>query len=126
MTFFIDENLSWQLAAGMKGFGESVISLREKFPRGTEDVDWLKFVGEEGMVLVTRDEKIRWRPAELAALREHRVGTFFLGGKNLSRCELIQQLVRNWPRMKESANKTTPPYAFRVPRSGTKFVRIVL
>ena len=34
--------------------------------------------------------------------REYQVGAFFMGGKNLRRCQLIQQLVRNWPRMKEA------------------------
>ncbi len=126
MTFFIDENLSPALAAGMKGFGESVIHLSGNFPRGTEDVVWLKFVGEKGMAVVTRDKRMRWRPAELAAVKVHRVGTFFLGGKSRTRCELIQQLVRNWPRMKKLAKTTTPPFAFVVPPSGAKIGKIEL
>ena len=120
MRFFFDNNLSPQLAAGMKGFGEDVIHLTDIFPPEVEDTELLARVGSEGWCLVTRDDKIRYRPAESRAIREHRVGAFFMGGKNLRRFELIQQLVRNWPRMKELADKTKRPFAFRVPPKGAK------
>ncbi len=124
MTFFIDNNLSQALAKGMHGFGEDVIHLVDKFPSTARDEEWLKYVGKNDMCLVTRDEKIRSRPNELAALKNHKVGAFFLGGKNLSRCTIIQQLVRNWPRMKEYSAKTPRPFAFRVPANGTTFQKL--
>ena len=126
MKFFIDENLGFQLAAGMSGFGESAVHLTEVFERGAQDVDWLRYVGENDLILVTRDERVRWNPAELLALKDHSVGAFFLGGKNRSRCDLIQQLVRNWPRMKELERKTRRPFAFKVPPSGSKLVSLPL
>lgn len=126
MTFFVDNNLSTALAAGMKGFGEDVVHLQDRFPEDAADSDWLAHIGSEGWFLITRDERIRYRPSEWKALKEHQVGAFFLGGKNRSRCDLIQQLVRNWPRMKESAAKTRRPFAFRVPPSGTKYTPLPL
>ena len=120
MKFFFDNNLSPQLAAGMKGFGEDVVHLTDIFPPEVEDTELLARVGSEGWCLVTRDDKIRYRPAESRAIREHRVGAFFMGGKNLRRFELIQQLVRNWPRMQELAGKTKRPFVFRVPPKGAK------
>ena len=126
ITFFIDNNLSPQLAIGMRGFGEAVEHLQDLFNEDADDTEWLQYVGRRGLVLITRDISIRRRPAELAALRDHRVGAFFLGGKNLGRCDLIQQLVRNWPRMKQMSIKTRRPFAFRVPPRGTKFVSIPL
>ena len=126
MTFFVDNNLSVQMAEGMAAFGESVVHLKELFSPDEEDAVWLEHIGREGMTLITRDERIRSRPNELEALRANGVGAFFLGGKNRNRCELIRQLVRNWPRMKELAGKTKRPFAFRVPPSGTKFVSLPL
>ena len=126
MTFFFDNNLSEYLVRGMRAFGEDVVHLRDIFKEDAEDVVWLKFVGETGLVLITRDLEVRWNPAELAALRNHRVGAFFLGGKNLNRCRLIQQVVRNWPRIKEYAARLRPPYAIRIPPRGTKFTHINL
>jgi hypothetical protein len=126
LRFFVDNNLSERLANGMKAFGEDVIHLKEIFPGSTEDVSWLKYVGDGGLFLVTRDERVRWNPAEIKAIRDYRVGAFFLGGKNRSRCELIQQLVRNWPRMKELATTTNRPFAYRIPPSGNKFTLLPL
>ena len=126
MKFFIDNNLSPGLAKGMKAFGEDVVHLKEVLPEDIDDSDWLAHIGSKGWCLVTRDDRIRYRPAESAALREHGVGAFFMGGKNLNRCQLIQQLVRNWPRMKELAGKTRVPFAFRVPPTGTRFRAVEL
>jgi len=121
MRFFIDNNLSEQLARGMAEFGEDVVHLKKFFAADTDDEVWLERIGSEGWFLITRDDRVRFRPAELTALKENRVGAFFLAGKNLNRCQLIQQLVRNWPRIKEHAKRTRPPFAFRVPPSGAKF-----
>lgn len=126
MKFFFDNNLSENLTKGMQAFGEDVVHLKEIFAEDALDTEWLKHIGENGLVLITRDERVRWNPAEIKALRNHKVGAFFLGGKNLNRCKLIQQVVRNWPRIKEYARKGRPPYAFRVPPRGTKFTTINL
>lgn len=126
MTFFFDNNLSERLTKGLRAFGEDVIHLKERFSEDTADAVWLKYVGENGFSLITRDERVRRNPAELTALRTYKVGVFFLGGKNMDRCKLTQQIVRNWPRIKEYSEKTRVPFAFRVPPTGTKFVSIPL
>ena len=106
MKFFVDNNLSKDLADGMKAFGESVSHLQDHFPENAGDAEWLPFIGSNDYILITRDERIRSKPAELRALRIYKVGAFFLGGKHRTRCQLIQQLVRNWPQIKELAGKT--------------------
>jgi predicted nuclease of predicted toxin-antitoxin system len=128
MRFFIDNNLSPHLAEGLKGFGEDVIHKLEMFPPDTDDVVWLEYIGKKGLVLITRDENIRWNPAEIKAIRDYKVAAFFLGGKNRSRCQLIQQVVKNFPRIKEYSNRFSrrKPYSFRVPPTGTKFTRVTL
>lgn len=126
MKFFFDNSLSENLAKGLKAFGEDAMLLKDKFAADAPDKEWLKYIGENGILLVSRDDRVRHRPIELQALKQNGVGAFFLGGKNRNRCELIQQVVRNWPRMKQLAGGTSRPFAFRVPPSGTKFVSILL
>ena len=126
MRFIVDENLSPHMARGMREFGEQVEHLLDHFAMGTADETWLPVVGQREQILITRDDSIRWRPAQLAALRRYKVGAFFLGGKNRSRCDLIRQIVRNWPRIKERAAKEPRPFAFRIPPTGTKITRIEL
>ena len=126
MTFFFDNNLSPAVVRGLRGFGEDVRHLTELFTPNTPDVEWLKRIGNENWILVTRDERVRRNPAELNAFKRYNVRAFFLGGKNRTRCDMIQQIVRNWPRMKEFANRLRPPFAFRIPPSGTKFSKLTL
>ena len=126
LKFFFDNNLSVQMADGMKAFGENVTHLQHHFSDNAKDVEWLPWIGENEYFLVSRDDAIRRHPAELASLKNAKVGAFFLGGKNRNRCEIIRQLVRNWPQIKQYADKTDRPFAFRVPPSGTKFDRINL
>ena len=126
MKFFFDNNLSPRLVRGLLEFGEDVTHLRDQYPADVPDQDWLPDIGAKGWVLVTRDERVRRNPSELAAINIHKVGAFFLGGKNLSHWELIQQVVRNWIRMKELADKTAKPFAFRVAPHGSTLDRIPL
>lgn len=126
MTFLIDENLGEPLARGMKAFGEEVVHLRDRFPQGTSDEVVLEKLGKDGWFLITRDDRIRRRPGELAALKQHGVGAFFLGGKKLGRCAIIRQLVRNWHRIKEHSNSQRPPFALRIPATGTRITSLPL
>ena len=129
MKFLLDNNLSRHLAEGLRGFGEKdVMHLTDRFPDDTDDATLLKYMGEEHIFFITRDLRIRWKPAEIRALKDYNIGAFFLGGKNQSRCQLIQQLVRHWPKIKEhSLNyRNKRPFAFRVPPTGTKFTKISL
>jgi predicted nuclease of predicted toxin-antitoxin system len=124
MKFFFDNNISENPAQGMKAFGEQVFHLREKFPPDASDEEWLKYIGENGIVLLTRDKNIRYNPAEVGTLRRYKIKAFFLRGKNLNRCSMIQQIVRNWPKIKQLPGNCSAPFAFGIPPNGTKFTQI--
>ncbi len=126
MTFFFDNNLSKQLSDGMRAFGEDATHLLDHFEPGAEDQVWIPKIAANGWFLITRDEEIRRRPAEKSALVASKLGVFFLGGKQRTRCQIIRQLVRHWPRIKELAAKTRPPFAFKIPPSGTSIQEISL
>ena len=56
--------------------GEEVIRLQERFDRGTEDEKWLRKAGSEGLVIITKDGRLRYRPNERAALIEANTAVF--------------------------------------------------
>jgi predicted nuclease of predicted toxin-antitoxin system len=124
MKFFFDNNLSEHLANGLKAFGEDVVHLKDCFQCNEKDTIWLKYLGENNIFLITRDEHVRFNPTEIQTIKQSNVGAFFIGGKNLTRCAIIQQVVRNWPRIKAFSAKTKLPFLFRIPPSGTKFIRL--
>jgi hypothetical protein len=126
MKYVFDENLSTSLVRGLKEFGEDVNHITEFFPQGTVDEEWLKFLGKNKWYLITRDKRIHRRPIEKDALKRFGVGSFFLQGKNMSRWELVRQVIIIWHRVIEKAESTQVPFAYQISRSGRKIERIML
>lgn len=52
------------------------------------DVDWLAVAGQRGWVVLMKDEKIRYRQAERAALVTHGVRAFCLTSGNVRAAEM--------------------------------------
>lgn len=125
MTFVIDNNIGLGVAQGMRCFGEDVTHLTEHFREDMPDPEWLAEVGQRGWFVLTRDNRIRSRTNERIAVKRYSVGVFFLAGKSQTTCQIIQQLIRNWPRIKDYARNHNPPFAIRIPPSGTKLTKLV-
>jgi hypothetical protein len=81
--FFVDEN---DLALGKaldEAHGDVVYPGHPGLPevrRGSPDDVWLPVVGERQLLVITRDQRIRYRPVEKQAWVEHRVRGFVLTG----------------------------------------------
>jgi hypothetical protein len=125
LKFIVDENLGPPIAHGMAGFKEPIVHVAdcEDLGKGVQDPTLLEYIGRKGWFLLTIDKKISKNPEEKHSFRKHKIGAFFLGGDHRSNCFRIQQLVRNWPKIKELAAKTTRPFVYRVRPTGTKIER---
>ncbi len=60
-----------------------------------EDVEWLTYAGENNMAVLHKDERIRRRTAELAAIREHSIRAFVLTNGNLRFAEQARRFDAN-------------------------------
>jgi hypothetical protein len=82
--FFVDENdlalgkLLAQQHGGMVYPGHQDLP---EVPRGTLDDDWLPVIGRRRLVVITRDQRIRYRSAEKRAWVDHGVRGFVLTGR---------------------------------------------
>lgn len=56
--------------------GERLFRLQDLFERGTEDEKWLRRAGAQGLVVITKDGRLRYRPNERAALIEANTAVF--------------------------------------------------
>ncbi|MCH8877709.1 MAG: DUF5615 family PIN-like protein [Chloroflexi bacterium] len=126
MTVFFDMNLSPALVRGLAEFGEDVVHLTDVFPPATPDALWLANIGQRGWILVTRDRAITRRPVERAALKKHKVGAFYLLGKDMNTWDQVRQVIRCWHRILELGSKTKRPFAFKVSRAGRKIEALSL
>lgn len=94
-TLFIDrEAWSGKLGAALRLANIPFEAHRDHFAHDTPDVDWLREVGRKGWLVLTRDQNIRRKPNELAALREAGVILFAFTSGNLSAQETADIVVR--------------------------------
>ncbi len=82
--FFVDEN---DLALG-KALAERHDDIfypghpdLAEVPRGSLDDDWLPMIGRKSLVVITRDQRIRYRPVEKRMWVVHGVRGFVLTGR---------------------------------------------
>ena len=98
--FFVDENdlaLGKALAAIHEGVVYPGHPELPEVPRQTLDDVWLPAIGTRGLVVITRDKRIRYRPAEKLAWVQHEVRGFVLTGSRSQRTsDSLAILDRHW------------------------------
>lgn len=87
-------------------------------PRGSLDDEWLPAIGGRGLIVITRDQRIRYRPVEKRLWVEHRVRGFVLTGrKSQSTADSLAILERHWQRIEKLAEANPHgPWMFAVTR----------
>ena len=79
LTFFLDRNLGKHIIADILREAGALVEVHDDhFPAGAKDNEWLPAVGEKGWVVLTKDQRIRYRGLELKALEEAQVKAFVL------------------------------------------------
>lgn len=69
-------------------------------------------------VVVTRDQRIRYRRNEVDAVRRGRLHLFTLSSGNLSAAESGRLLVEAWPRIQAAVRENAPPMLWSITRGG--------
>src|SRR6266851_9832119 len=82
IIFFIDRSLGRKVIPGaLQKAGERVKAHDDLYPQDTKDPVWLRGVGKQGWVVLTKDKRIRHRNLELEALMNAKVRAFVLASK---------------------------------------------
>lgn len=87
------------------------------------DVEWLARAGRQGWVVLMKDERIRYRPAERAALVDHHVRAFCLTSGNLRAVEMAQLYIAVLDKL-TAACAAPGPFLYAVSRSGLRPIDI--
>ncbi len=100
-------------------FRESVTHLYHHFgPDGILDPEVLRYVGERGWFLVSRDRKILRRAHERAVIQQMGIGAFFLKDSLNDFCSIVRAVIHNWPEIKRYARTRERPFLFLVRERG--------
>ena len=95
-------------------------------PRGTLDDAWLPVIGGRRLVVITRDQRIRYRTVEKRAWVEHRVRGFVLTGRrSQSTSDSRAVLDRHWNRMTGLIDaEPAGPWMYAVTEAGLREIRL--
>ena len=100
LRFFVDESalgLGKALAVARRDVVHTGHPLIPDAPPGALDPEWIPAVADRGLVVISRDKRIRTKPAEVALLREHALRVFWLAGKrDLSTWDQLGRVLRRW------------------------------
>jgi predicted nuclease of predicted toxin-antitoxin system len=119
VTLFIDRDAwSRKLDELLRGAGIPFVAHREVFAQDARDEDWIVEVGRRGWVIVTRDQNIRRRPNERAAVERAAVHLFALTSGNLSANETAALIIQAWPAIQRAVQSTPAPALWSVTRGG--------
>lgn len=121
-TYFVDRNLGKRIVPGiLRTAGVQVEAHDDHFAQNVTDEEWLRYVGAKGWVVLTKDHRIRYRLAELTALKEAKVRAFVLTPRKLTADQNGEVLKRALPAMAKFMERTPPPFIAAVTR-GAKIV----
>lgn len=90
-------------------------------PAGAADTAWLPVIGQAGLVVLTRDKRIRSRPLERHALLDHGVRACFLtSGGSLTLFDQLRLWLRHWDDIETLAAEQPAPWLASVTRTGVR------
>lgn len=91
-------------------------------PLGTPDLEWMPVVGQRRLIVVTRDRRIRSRPAELRAYWEHGIRSVWIGARqDLGPRQQLELFLQHEVRLQREIAKRGPgPWALAMNCSGVR------
>ncbi len=108
------------MARILRAAGLTVQVHDDHFAQDAPDTEWLAEAGRRNWVVVTRDERIRYRVAEKEALRRGKVRAFVLAAQGNLRAEMLAEvLLKALTKIQITAGKQKAPFIAKVSRAGT-------
>ena len=88
------------------------------FTMDEDDDVWLPQVGQWGWTVVGHDYSYHTKPNELSAIKQYRVGCFYLWGSEAKRWQKLRCLARAYDRIVKAEATTRKPFIYRVTQTG--------
>jgi hypothetical protein len=91
---------------------------QQLFPQNSPDDDWLPKVGQWGWTVIGHDSQHHAKESELSAIKQYRIGCFYLWGWESKRWEKMQCFARAYDHIVEAEKNTPKPFIFIVGKMG--------
>ena len=106
------------VAAALREAGAHTRVHDDHFAPDARDETWLREVGRLGWIVLTKDQKIRYRPNELLVLKKFGVRAFVLTAGDLQGSEMGRAFVRALPAIHQAVGRYPAPFIAAVSKGG--------
>lgn len=117
-VFFTDRDLGKRFPEILSAAGLHVERHADHFEPNCPDETWLQEIGQRGWIAITHDQRIRYKPNELAAVVQHRVALLVVVG-HAPYPELARSFVATQTRILDFLQRHKPPFIAKVYRPST-------
>jgi hypothetical protein len=118
-VFFIDRSVGKRsVAEPLRQAGLRIELHDDHFPQNATDEEWLPVVGERRWYVITRDDRIRYRRLEAAAVRAAKVGMLVIVSKNLTGPQTAEVIIKALPSLRRFIKKHRRPFIAKILRNG--------
>jgi predicted nuclease of predicted toxin-antitoxin system len=91
----------------------------DHFAQDAPDPEWLSAAGRNNWIVITRDERIRYRVAEKQAIRRAKVRAFVLAAQGDLRAEMLaENFLKAIGRVRRIVEQQKPPFVAKISRGG--------
>ena len=123
LVIFLDRSLGkHKVAEALRAAGARVEIHDDHFPPNAKDADWLPVVGKQGWIVLTKDDRIRYRQHEREALLRASVRAFVLTNRNLTGDEMAAIFVGALRKFQKLASKDRSGFIATVTRTTVRVV----
>ena len=118
-VFFLDRNLGkHRFAEVLRKAGLRVEVHDAHFAPNTADPDWLRVVGEQGWIVLTKDRKIRYRPLEWLSILQNGVRAFAFTTGSLKAETMAALFLRCKDQVFRLLEENRKPFIAKIGQSG--------
>jgi predicted nuclease of predicted toxin-antitoxin system len=119
-TFFLDRQLGrYKMAGALRKAGLNVEIHDDHFAPDAKDEEWLAVAGQKEWIVVTRDERIRYRAAAKQAIRRAKVRAFVLTAQGDLRAEMLaENSLKALSKILRIVKQRKPPFIAKISRGG--------
>jgi hypothetical protein len=93
---------------------ESFWSKGLKFKQNTPDDKWLEVIGQKQWIAFSHDRKFHTEDPSIVAIKQHKIGCFYLPGANDSTWTKLYMFMRGCHRIADLASSTERPFVYRL------------
>ena len=125
VPYYLDRNMGKHVIAdALRAAGSSVELHDDHLAPDAPDEDWIALVGRNAWLAITKDKNIRYRAAEIEAIKQHRAKVYVVRAKNATGTDIADILVSGRVKIQQFARKNRPPFVAGIDRSGrfTKYL----